>query len=97
MRASSALKVEWGITAASWSAWRALRMRVRKSAMGSVWLMELPAALGEAGDVALVRVRPKADPAEAKLAQVGARPAALAAAVVFACLELGRARLAHAL
>src|SRR4051794_23264819 len=60
-------------------------MRVRKSAMGSVWDIgaRLPARLGQARDVALVGDLAHADAAQAELAQVGARaPAPLAAVVV---------------
>src|SRR5262245_21140978 len=71
-------------------------MRVRKSAIGSVCI-PLPARLGQAGDVALVGHLAQADAAKPELAQVGAGAAAALAAVVVACLELGRARLAHPL
>src|SRR5688572_10446847 len=71
-----------------------LRMRVRKSAMGSVMLMRaaLPARLGHARDVALVRELAQADAAEPELLVDGARAAALAAARVPAGLVLGRPR-----
>src|ERR1051326_2455843 len=55
----------------------------------------LPAGLGHAGDVALVGRLAQADPAEAELAVVGARPATAAAAVVRPALELGLAPLLH--
>src|SRR6476469_4109820 len=103
MRASSVLKCECGITTASWSAWRPLRTRVRKSAIGSLKLKvlvsrsRLPARLGQAWNVALVGVIAQADAAKAELAHVGARPAALAAAVVLTGLVLGWALLAHPL
>src|SRR5665648_258000 len=103
MRAISVLKCECGIVTASWSAWRPLRTRVRKSAIGSLRLKvvsrssRLPARLGQAGHVALVGVVAQADAAEAELAHVGTRPAALAAAVVVTRLVLGWALLAHPL
>src|ERR1700755_462698 len=98
MRATSALKVEDGSTTASWSAIRPVRMRVSRSAMGSlVTDMRLPARLRQAGDVALVGVLAQADAAEAELAQVRARPPAALAAVVVACLVLRSALLADPL
>src|SRR6478736_4188631 len=104
MRAISVLKCECGITTASWSAWRPLRTRVRKSAIGSLRLKaivsrssRLPARLGQARNVALVGMVAQADAAEAELAHVGARPAALATAVVVTGLVLGWALLAHPL
>src|SRR5919112_4781765 len=97
MRAISALKVEAGISTSSRSACSPFRMRVRKSAMGSVIDMWLPARLREAGDHSLVRDLAHADAAEAELAQVGARPSAPLAAVVVPCLVLGPALLADPL
>src|ERR687896_2001746 len=91
MRAISTLKREAGMSTSSRSDEIPLRMRVRKSAIGSVIdMVRLPARLGEAGDVALVGHLAQADPAQAELAEVRARPAAAAAPVVFACLVLGR-------
>src|SRR5438270_7238751 len=95
MRASSNLNFEAGMSTDSKSACSPLRMRVRKSATGSVIDMALPARLGHAGDVALVGHLAQADPAEAELAEVRARAAAALAAVVVACLELRCAPLAH--
>src|SRR5215211_5078640 len=94
MRASSFLSFDEGISTVSWAAMIPLRMRVRKSAMGSVMLMPipLPAGLGHAGDVALVGHLAQADPAEAELLVDGTRPAALAAARVRPCLVLRRPR-----
>src|SRR5215210_3713954 len=97
MRAPSALKVEAGITTSSWSAISPLRMRVRRSAMGSPVTDMSPARLGQARDVALVGVLAQADAAEPELAQVRARSAAALAAVVVACLVLGSASLADPL
>src|SRR5215217_5698169 len=94
MRASSFLRVDDGISTVSWAAMIPLRMRVRKSAMGSVMLMpgRLPARLGHAGDEALVGHLPQADPAQAELAVDGAGTAALAAARVRPGLVLRRTR-----
>src|SRR5690349_7446746 len=76
----------------------ALRTRVRKSATGSVIdIRRLPAALGHARDVAVVRELAQADPAQAELAVDGARAAAAAATRVLAGLVLGGACLTHAL
>src|SRR5215213_4708881 len=75
MRASSFLSFDEGISTVSWAAMIPLRMRVRKSAMGSVMLIPipLPAGLGHAGGVALVGHLAQADPAEAELV-VDGRP-----------------------
>src|SRR5215210_2204747 len=98
MRATSALKVEAGITTSSWSAIRPLRTRVRRSAMGSlVTDISSPARLRQAGDVALMGGLAQADPAEAELAQVRARAPAALAAVVVPCLVLRSALLADPL
>src|SRR5919199_3659214 len=75
----------------------ALRIRVRKSAMGSVMDMRLPAALRHARDEAVVRELAQADPAQAELAVDGARAPAAPAAAVLAGLVLRGACLAHAL
>src|SRR3954451_15395774 len=98
MRAISALRREAGASAASCWAWSALRIRVRKSAVGSVIVMGqglLPARLRHAGDHALVRQLAQADPADAELPVHGAGAPTAAAAGVAAGLELGRAPLAH--
>src|SRR5215207_1852702 len=94
IRASSFLSFEDGISTVSCAAMIPLRIRVRKSAMGSVMLMprRLPARLGHAGDVALVRELAQADAAEPELLVHRARPAALAAARVSASLVLRRPR-----
>src|SRR5512144_3105269 len=81
----------------SCAAWMALRIRVRKSAMGSVIDMGSPTALRHARDVAVVRELAQADPAHAELAVHGARAAAAAAAAVVPGRELRGACLAHAL
>src|SRR3712207_5740245 len=95
MRATSALKREAGSATSSWSAWRPLRICVSRSAIGSLTAIGSPAGLGQARDVALVRLLAQADAAQAELAEVRARPPAAAAAVVLACLELLRALGAH--
>src|SRR3712207_5818805 len=98
MRAISTLKREAGMSTSSRSELIPLRIRVRKSAIGSVIdiaRLPLPARLGEAGDVALVGHLAQADTAQAELAEVRARPAAAAAAVVLAGLVLLRPLLPH--
>src|SRR3954468_23124752 len=98
MRASSTLSLDEGISTVSWAAVMPLRMRVRKSAMGSVIDIDRsPTRLRHAGDHSVVRELAQADPAQAELAVDGARPAAAAAARVFAGLVLGGALLAHPL
>src|SRR5215210_7144947 len=66
-----------------------LRMRVRKSAIGSVIDMRSPTRLGHAGDHAVVRELAQAQPADAELAVHGARATATATTRVRACLVLG--------
>src|ERR1700716_3743663 len=98
MRAISVLRRDAGASTASCWAWSPLRMRVRKSAVGSVIVMGrrlLPARLGHAGDEAVVRELAQADPAQAELAVHRASPAAAPAARVRAGLELRGAPLAH--
>src|ERR671910_2829408 len=95
MRAISAFSREAGISTSSCAAWMPLRIRVRKSAMGSVIDMRSPARLRHAGDEAVVRELAQAHTAEAELAVDGARAAAAPAARVGPGLVLRRARLAH--
>src|SRR3954465_7050039 len=95
MRASSDLNLEAGMSTSSWSARRPLGMRVRKSAIGSVIDMLLPARLRKSGDVTLLGHPAAGDPAEAELAEVGARAAAPLAAIVVAGLVLRGAPLTH--
>src|SRR5919206_3695464 len=95
MRAISRLSRLDGISTVSCAAMIALRMRVRKSAMGSVIDMRSPARLGHAGDEPLVRQLAQADPAEAELAVDGARAPAAPAARVHPHLVLLRAARAH--
>src|SRR6201986_4031377 len=68
-----------------------LRMRVTKSAVGSVIDIRSPARLRHAGDVALVRELAQGDPAEAELAVDRARAPAAAAARMGPRLVLRRA------
>src|ERR1044072_6084845 len=64
--------------------------------MGSVSIVfSLPARLGHAGDVALVRGLAQADPAEAELAEVAARAPTAPATVVLTRFELGFAGLLY--
>src|SRR6266581_1574602 len=88
-RAISTFIRELGITAFSWSALFAFRMRVSMSATGSVSIGS-PARLGHARDRALVREVAQADAAKSELAEDRARPAAPVAARVVADLELLR-------
>src|SRR5215216_378854 len=80
MRAISRLRLLDGMITVSCAAWIPLRMRVRKSAMGSVIDMRSPRRLRHAGDVAVVRQLAQADAAQPELSEHGARPAAAAAA-----------------
>src|SRR5919204_2292268 len=95
MRATSVLNFEAGMSTYSKSASSPLRIRVRKSAIGSVIDIRSPARLGQSGNVTLVRHLPQADPAEAELAEVGAWASAALAAVVLPRLVFRRALLAH--
>src|SRR5262252_8370387 len=82
------------MTTRSCSALLALRMRVSMSATGSVSICSLlPGTLGHARDRALMRELAQADPAEAELAENGARTAAPPAPRVVAHREPLRARL----
>src|ERR671926_1731044 len=88
MRAISSFRREVGISARSCIALLALRIRVSMSATGSVSIARLlPRRLRHAGDHALVRELPQADPAEAELAEDGARAPAAVAPRVGAHLE----------
>src|ERR1044071_5094789 len=101
MRAHSDFSRDDGMSTVSWAAWIALRIRVRKSAMGSVLALTdcsggcwLPRRLGHARDEAVVGHLTQADPAQAELAIDGARPATAPATAVLPGLELRGARLA---
>src|SRR5437588_671854 len=96
MRAISCLRRDVGISTVSCIALLALRMRASMSATGSVSIPRLlPRALRHAGDHALVRELPQADPAEAELAEDGARAPAAVAARVAPHLEALRPALLH--
>src|ERR1700704_272665 len=88
------LSFDDGMSTFSCSARLALRMRVRKSAIGSLY-MALPARLDHAGHLALERELAEADPARLELPQEAAGPAADLAARVGARLELRRTLLLH--
>src|SRR5262245_54601094 len=75
------LSLELGMSAFSCSARLALRMRVRRSATGSLF-MRSPARLHDAGNLALERQLAETQPAQLKLPQIAARaPAQLASAI----------------
>src|ERR1700683_5291725 len=80
--ARCSLRLEWGISARSWRASAALRMRVSMSAIGSV-IIGSPARLDHAGDLAPEREHAKANTAKLELPVVApAATANLAAAAV---------------
>src|SRR3954454_21522176 len=88
----------------SWAAWIALRIRVRKSAMGSVLALtgslccwRLPRRFRHAREEAVVGHLTQADPAQAELAVVRPRPAATPTSTVLPGLDLRGARLTHPL
>src|SRR3954449_3885455 len=90
MRAISRLSRLAGISTVSCAAMMPLRMRVRKSAMGSVIdMMRLPTRLRHAGDHAVVGQLAQAQAADAELAIHRARAPAPTAARVRARLVLG--------
>src|SRR4051794_31094992 len=91
MRAISRLSLLDGISTSSLAAMMPLRMRVRKSAIGSVIDMRLPTRLRHAGDHAVVRQLAQAQTADAELAIDGPRTPTATAARVRARLVLGRA------
>src|SRR5262245_38616794 len=92
MRAISRLSRLEGISTVSCAAMMPFRIRVRKSAMGSVIdMMRLPARLGHAGDHAVVGQLTQAQTADAELAVHRARTPATTAAGLLARLVLGRA------
>src|SRR3954454_10339068 len=91
MRAISCLSLDEGISTVSCAAMIPLLIRVRKSAMGSVIDIGLPARLRHAGDVAVVGHLAQRDAAEAELPVDRAGPATTASAPVGPCLVLRRA------
>src|ERR671917_1452811 len=88
MRATSRFILECGITTVSCFAICALRIRVRKSAIGSLTDISLPTRFRYPGDLALVGELPEADPAQPELPVVPVRPAAPLAPVVLPDPEL---------
>src|SRR5882757_6179509 len=103
MRATSAFSFEVGMSTRAWRALAALRMRVNKSEMGSVCIVVyfaflravrrggpalLPTGFHDAGNFPAQRVAAETDAAHLKFTQIPARPAAQAAAVAYANLEL---------
>src|SRR5689334_16576920 len=96
MRAISRFSRLAGISTVSWAAMIPLRMRVRKSAIGSVIDMgRSPARLGHAGDEAVVGQLAQADAAEPELAVDRPRAPAAPAARVGPRLVFRRAARAH--
>src|SRR5271156_5553427 len=87
MRAISVFSLESGTSTRWCLAAAALRMRVRKSAMGSVCIGRLPARFRYAGNLALEGHSAETDSAHFKLADVGARTATNQAAIAHANLE----------
>src|SRR5713226_8790743 len=87
MRAISVFILESGTSTRWCLAAVALRRRVRKSAMGSVCMVLLPARFHDAGDFSAQRHTAKTDSAHLELAYIAARAAAAAAAVAYAHLE----------
>src|ERR1700758_4170772 len=98
MRATSAFRLEAGIWTVSCAARIALRIRVRKSAIGSVidMLRLLPGGLSHPGDLTIVGELAQADAAQPELAVDRMRTAAAIAASICTCLELRWARLLNA-
>src|SRR5580692_3214860 len=92
MRAISVLSFETGTSTRWCFAAAALRMRVKKSAMGSVCIMFLisllPAGFHDAGNFSLERHAAETDAAHLKLTNITAGAAANAAAVAHANLKL---------
>src|SRR5438552_7033268 len=87
MRAISVFSFETGTSTRWCLAAAALRRRVKKSAMGSVCIVLLPASFHDAGNFSLQRHTAKTDSAHLELANIPARSAATAAAVAYAHLE----------
>src|SRR5258708_13017765 len=87
MRAISVLRCEAGTSGGWWWAGAALGRRVRKSAIGSVCIVLLPAGFHDAGDFPLQRHTAETDPAHLELPDIPARAAAAAAAIAYPHLE----------
>src|SRR5215210_9029316 len=90
MRATSTFIFECGISTVSCLAICALRIRVKKAAMGSFTAISLPTRFHDARDLPLVRQLSQADSAQPELPVVPVRPAAPLAPVVLPDLELLR-------
>src|SRR5882672_3444969 len=92
MRAISLLSFEAGTSTRWCFAAAALRMLVRKSAIGSVCIicfaLSLPARFSDAGNFSLERHAAETDTAHLELANIGARAAANAATIAMLDLEL---------
>src|SRR5258705_432554 len=82
------LSREAGMSTFSCSARLALRMRVSKSAIGSLRIRPLPARLHDARNLALERQLAKAEPAHLELPEIAARAAAQLAPRIAARAEL---------
>src|ERR1700690_762848 len=89
MRAISVFNLEIGTSTRLCFAAVALRMRVRKSAIGSVCIILLPARFHHSRDLSLECHAAETDAAHLELADIAARAAAATAAVAHANLELG--------
>src|SRR5271168_2607761 len=89
MRAISIFIFDDGISTRGCLAMAPLRMRVKKSAMGSVVILSsLPAGLHDAGNFTLEREAAETDTAHLELPERAARAPADPAAVALANLEL---------
>src|SRR5271156_5860775 len=89
MRANSIFSFEEGISTRECFAREPFRIRVNKSAMGSVVILpSLPASLHHAGNFSLERVTAETDAAHFELAEIAAGTPADAAAIALADLVL---------
>src|SRR5277367_7079308 len=87
MRAISVFSLDNGTSTRWCLAAAALRIRVRKSAMGSVCIVRLPARFRYAGNFAFEGHSAETDSAHFKLTDIGARAATNEAAIAHANLE----------
>src|SRR5690242_13130840 len=94
-RAIASFVRDHGTSTRSLRAWLPLRMRVKRSAIGSVIDIASPTRLDETGDLPLARQIAQAEPAHAELAVERPRPAAQRTAVVLPDAELLTARRFH--
>src|SRR5271157_214657 len=88
MRAISIFNLETGTSTRWCFAAVALRKRVKKSAIGSVCIVLLPASFHDSRDLSLERHAAEANAAHLKFANIPAGAAAATAAVAHAHLEL---------